>query len=184
MAASAKQQIGTILCQRGYLDNAKLDAGLARQEFSQKPLGQILVELGYISKTQLNEALSVQAGIDLVDLDAVSVDAQVLSLVPAELVSKYSFVPIGRNNGHLDVAMADPFDQQAIEDLRVVTGQSIRRHYSHPVVLERAILKYYGSNVARMLENLVPAENIEPEGETTLARLCRALGITEGSRLA
>ena len=165
MPASEKQQIGAILCQQGYLDEVKLDAGLARQDALQKPLGQILVELGYISKTQLSEALSVQAGIDHVDLDSISVDAQVLALVPAELVSKYSFVPIGRNNGHLDVAMADPFDQQAIEDLRVVTGQSIRRHYSHPVVLERAILKYYGSNVARMLENLAPGEKPAEEGE-------------------
>ena len=150
--------------------------GLSEQQEAKKPIGQVLLDLGYISRSQLSESLAVQAGIEPVDLDALTVEQSVLSTIPAELVSKYNIMPFGRANGSVAMAMADPFDRKALADLRVVTGLSIRRHYAHPAVLERAILKYYGSNVARMLENLAPQDQADGQvlgenGDITAAKL-------------
>jgi type II secretory ATPase GspE/PulE/Tfp pilus assembly ATPase PilB-like protein len=97
-------------------------------------------------------------GVEKVDLTEVSVNPGVISLVPAELVSKYNILPLWHENGRLAVAMTDPFEHQVFEDLRLVSGYSIRRYYAEPSQMEDAILKFYGSNVARMLDNLVPAE--------------------------
>ncbi len=107
---------------------------------------------------QLNEALAIQAGIERVDLSEVSIGGEILGMVPAELVSKHNILPLWRENGRLAVAMTDPFQLQVTEDLRLVTGCMIQRFYADPTQLEHAVLRFYGSNVARMLDNLAPAE--------------------------
>jgi type IV pilus assembly protein PilB len=153
-----KKKLGELLCERAYLDEAALNVALAQQKIQHKQLGQILIELGYITPAQLNEALAVQAGIERVDLSSVSVGGEIIGLVPADLVSKYNVLPLWRENGRLAVAMIDPFQPQVMEDLRLVTGCLIQRYYAEPSQLEHAVLKFYGSNVARMLDNLAPAE--------------------------
>jgi len=165
--ASTKKKIGQLLCKNAYLDERRLQQGLAEQQQRQGAsgqqapshrLGRTLVGLGFINDAQLNETLSQHAGIKPVDLEEVSIDSRVLSLIPAELVSKYNCLPLGQANGRLEVAMSNPFDTRALEEMRLVTGLRINRRYGHPVALERTILKFYGSGVARMLDDLAPVE--------------------------
>ena len=153
-----KKKLGELLCEKAYLDEAALNVALAEQKVKHKQLGQILIELGYITQVQLNEALAVQAGIERIDLAGVSIGGDIIGLVPADMVSKYNILPLWRENGRLAVAMIDPFQPQMMEDLRLVTGCLIQRYYAEPSQLEHAVLKFYGSNVARMLDNLAPAE--------------------------
>jgi type II secretory ATPase GspE/PulE/Tfp pilus assembly ATPase PilB-like protein len=163
-----RKKLGQLLCEKRYLDESGLEFALAEQKVEHRRLGQILVELGYVTQSQLNEALALQVGIERVDLTDVSVGSEIIALVPAELVSKYSILPLqfearlntenGGNNKLLAVAMTDPFQPRVIEDLRLVTGYSVRRYYADPLEMENAIMKFYGSNVARMLDNLVPVE--------------------------
>jgi type IV pilus assembly protein PilB len=170
-----KKRLGELLCDKAYLDEESLRHALAEQQVKHKRLGEILLELGYVSQSQLNEALAFQAGINRIDLTAVSVSGEVIGLVPADLVSKYNILPLWRENGRLAVAMTDPFQLPAIEDLRLITGCSVERYYADPIEMENAILKFYGSNVARMLDNLVPVEQrTEDEvgnGEFSTAKL-------------
>jgi len=170
-----KKKLGELLCEKAYLDEADLNVALAEQKVKHKQLGQILIELGYITQVQLNEALAVQAGIERVDLAAVSIGGEIIGLVPADMVSKYNILPLWRENGRLAVAMIDPFQPQVMEDLRLVTGCLIQRYYAEPSQLEHAVLKFYGSNVARMLDNLAPAEQRADEdsdgGEFSPAKL-------------
>ena len=156
--SGSRRRLGELLCARAYLDEADLGVALAEQKVRHRRLGQILLELGYVTEAQLNEALAVQAGIERIDLGAVSVAGDVIGLVPADLVSKYNILPLWRENGRLAVAMTDPFQPQVMEDLRLVTGCFIQRYYAEPIQLEHAVLRFYGSNVARMLDDLTPAE--------------------------
>ncbi len=156
--ATVRKRLGELLCEKAYLDEAALNVALAEQKVKHRQLGQILIELGYITQVQLCEALAVQAGIEKVDLASVSIGGEIIGLVPADLVSKYNILPLWRENGRLAVAMIDPFQPQVMEDLRLVTGCLIQRYYAEPSQLEHAVLKFYGSNVARMLDNLAPAE--------------------------
>jgi type IV pilus assembly protein PilB len=158
MNSQRKKKLGQLLREKAYLDESQLKVALAEQSVKHRRLGDILIELGYITQAQLNEALALQVGIEKVDLTDVSVDAAIVMLVPAELVSKYNIMPLWHEDGRLAVAMTDPFQLQVIEDLRVVTGCSIQRYFADPGQMENSILKFYGSNVARMLDNLVPAE--------------------------
>lgn len=155
---AGKKRLGELLCEKAYLDEAGLGVALAEQKVKHRRLGQILLELGYITEAQLNEALALQAGIEKIDLTEVSVGTETIGLVPADLVSKYNILPLWRENSRLAVAMIDPFQPQVMEDLRLVTGCLIQRYYADPTQLEHAVLRFYGSNVARMLDDLVPAE--------------------------
>ena len=159
-----KKKLGQVLCEKSYLDASNLEIGLAEQKIEHRPLGQILLRLGYITQPQLNEALAIQVGIEKIDLTDISISPEIIILVPAELVSKHSILPLRRENGRLAVAMTDPFQPQVIEDLRLVSGHPVRRYYAEPAQMENSILKFYGSNVARMLDNLVPVEQ-QPEAE-------------------
>ncbi len=158
MTPYARKKLGSLLCEKSYLDEGRLDLALCEQKAKYRRLGQILLELGYVTQTQLNEALALQAGIERIDLSDISVSAEIIALVPAELVSKHNIIPLRRNNGKLAVAMTDPFQPEAIEDIRLVTGHPVERYYAEPTQMEHSILKFYGSNVARMLDDLVPAE--------------------------
>ena len=159
-----RKMLGELLCERSYLDESGLRYALAEQKTEHRRLGQILLDLGYVTQAQLNEALAHQAGIDKVDLTNISISGDIIGLVPAELVSKYNIMPLSQDNGRLKVAMTDPFQPQVIEDLRLVTGCSVHRYYAEPKEMENAILKFYGSNVARMMDDLVPVEQrIETE---------------------
>lgn len=160
-----RKKLGQLLCERSYLDETSLQHALTQQQIQKRKLGGILLDLGYVTQRHLNETLSHQAGIETAQLENVSIPQDIVSLVPAELVSKYNIIPLSRQNGQLTLAMADPFQTQAVEDLRMVTGFSIRRQYGNPPDMEKAILKYYGSNVARMLENLAPGEKRENGGD-------------------
>jgi len=153
-----RKKLGQLLCEKSYLDESRLEFALAEQKIEHRRLGQILLELGYITQSQLNEALALQVGIERIDLDDVAVGSEIVGLVPAELVSKYNILPLRQEDGRLVVAMTDPFQPQVIEDLRLVTGYSVRRYYADPIEMENAIMRFYGSNVARMLDDLVPAE--------------------------
>jgi len=158
MKLRQRKKLGELLCERSYLDESGLKYALAEQKVEHRRLGQILLDLGYVTQAQLNEALAHQAGIDRVDLTNISISGDIIGLVPAELVSKYNIIPLSQNNGRLKVAMTDPFQPQVIEDLRLVTGCSVHRYYADPREMENAILKFYGSNVARMMDDLVPAD--------------------------
>jgi len=164
MKLRQRKKLGELLCEKSYLDESGLKYALAEQKIEHRRLGQILLDLGYVTQAQLNEALAHQAGIDKVDLTDISISGEIVGLVPAELVSKYNIMPLSQNNGRLKVAMTDPFQPQVIEDLRLVTGCSVHRYYAEPKEMENAILKFYGSNVARMMDDLVPDEQrIETE---------------------
>ena len=175
MVQGTRKKIGQILCESAFLDRVKLDRALGEQKNTSKKLGTILLEKGDITSPQLCKALTSQAGIETVDLDNLECDRQSLALVPVDLVSKYTLIPFQRSNGHLAVAMANPFDTRVLDELRMVTGLGIRRYYSSPGVLERAILKHYGSNVARMVEDLAPADQATADeggnGDYTPAKL-------------
>ena len=170
------KKIGQLLSEKGYVDDTSLESAVSQQKVRNCKLGRVLVDMGHITNTQLNETLALQGQIPIAELANVDIPQEVISMVPAEMVSKYNILPISRKNDQLTLAMADPFQFQAIEDLRLVTGCSIRPQYGNPHEMEQAILKYYGSKVARMLDDLIPdqapdAVDIEVDGDLSAAKL-------------
>src|SRR4030042_1124664 len=102
MNFQTRKKIGQLLREKSYLDETGLELGLAEQKTERIPLGRILVNHKYITQHQLNEVLALQAGIEKIDLTDVSISPQVITLVPAELVSKHSILPLRHNTVFAD----------------------------------------------------------------------------------
>ena len=165
---TVKKQLGQLLRDKKYITQFQLDSALEKQQECLEKLGQILTANGAISTRQLAETLAEQAGLEKLDLEGLELSRDLIDLVPAEMVSQYNLLPVHRKNGRVTLAMTNPFDTEAVSNIRLLTGLSVRRMFCSPADLEKAISKYYGSNVARMLNDLAPGEKTASDTEPGL----------------
>jgi type IV pilus assembly protein PilB len=116
-----------MLLQEGLLTRANLDRATEIQAESGVPLGRILVEEGFVKETDLVKTLARHIGLEFVALDEITVDPSAVALVPEALARRYAAIPIGfEEDGRLTVAMADPANVLAIDDIRAITGMDVR----------------------------------------------------------
>ena len=108
------------------LTEAQLDAALAEQARSGKPLGRLLIEQGTISETELVRTLARQVGLEFVDLSERVADPSVATVVSEALARRYQAIPIGWDDGRLVVAMADPSNVFAVDDIRALAGAEVK----------------------------------------------------------
>jgi type IV pilus assembly protein PilB len=139
------KQLGDILLEGGLVDPDQLQAAYDEQERVGRALGRVLIEQGVLTESQLVSALATQIGLRFVDLGEYAVDGSAIGSVPGPVCRRHSAMPIGFEGGKLLVAMADPANVFAIDDIRSLTGLEVR-----PVVATRAdviaaIDRYYRS---------------------------------------
>ena len=119
-------QLGTLLIQANLITQAQLDAALAEQTTSRRPLGRVLIEHGHISETDLVRTLAEQVGLEFIDLSERAIDASVAGLIPEHLARKYQALPVcWDDTGRLVVAMGDPSNVFAVDDIRALTGADV-----------------------------------------------------------
>ena len=123
------------------------DEQLAEAQRVQRETGQsldeVLVELGYCAPESVLEVLSWQAGRPLLDLVESDLDPQVIDLVPAELALRHQALPLTETPTSLRVAVADPFNVVAAEDIRMVTSREVELVFSSPSQIRRFVEEYY-----------------------------------------
>lgn len=119
--------IGEILVNKGLVTREQLDAALQKQDKTSMRLGEILVEEGILSKDQLNTALAERLGVESIELATYEVDSLAATMVPEKLARRYGAIPIKfLDENTLLVAMVDPTNVFAIDDLRMMTGYDIK----------------------------------------------------------
>jgi type IV pilus assembly protein PilB len=118
--------LGSLLIEEGLLTDAQLDAAVAEQARTGKPLGRLLIEQGTISEAELVRTLAHQVGLEFVDLGDRTIDGSVAALVNEALARRYQAIPIGWEDGKLVVAMADPSNVFAVDDIRALAGAEVR----------------------------------------------------------
>jgi type IV pilus assembly protein PilB len=133
------RHLGTMLLEEGMISSKDLEVAVAKQRTSGLPLGKILVEEGLVKEADLVRTLARQIGIEYVDLSETSIDPAAVALVPEYLLSRYLVLPIGFEDDRLVVAMADPANVLAIDDLRAVSGMGISPRVATRSELEDAI---------------------------------------------
>lgn len=121
-----RKRLGDILIERGYISERQLRDALQKQEQSGQKLGKILLRDKIVTEQQLAECLAEQFGTTYVPLDQDSVQEAFVRLYPEHLIRKYRFIPLQERNGVLDVAMANPFDLEAVDHLEVSLHKKIR----------------------------------------------------------
>ena len=145
MTAKRKpKQLGQILLEQGLLTREQLDRALEEHRNTPKSLGRVLIDLGYIRERDLVRALAEQVGLEFVDLTEYRIDPVLTSLLPEALSRRYRALPIGERDGKLLVAMSDPANVYALDDIRTMTGRDVQPVVATANDVEQAISKFSG----------------------------------------
>ncbi len=132
-----------MLVRAGLITSEQLDDALALQKSAGGRIGSTLVKLGYVSEEEIASFLGRQYGVPPVDLSKAAIDPAILKLVPAEVARKYLLIPLGRSGGALTVAMADPSDIFAIDEVRFITGHNIQPMVAPDTSIQNALNRHY-----------------------------------------
>src|SRR4029077_14244702 len=103
------------------------------------------VSLGYVRDEEITSLLSRQYGVPSINLDHFEVDPTIIKIIPAETARKYQILPLSRSGATLTIAMADPTNVFAMDDIKFMTGYNVEPVVASETSLEEAIEKYYGS---------------------------------------
>ncbi|NLO31901.1 MAG: Flp pilus assembly complex ATPase component TadA, partial [Candidatus Hydrogenedentes bacterium] len=152
-----KQKAGELLVEMGVITPLQLDEALQRQRLTGDMLGRTLVGMGYASEQNIIEALSVQQGMERIDITKINITPDALKLVSSDVARFYSIIPVRIEDDVLLVAMADPLNIQTLDDLRQITGKDVRGAVSNPEDVNAAWQKNYtleADSVEHLLEEL------------------------------
>jgi type IV pilus assembly protein PilB len=155
------KQLAQILLDRGLVDEDQLLAALDAQIATRVPLGPALVASGALTEDQLVGALAEQAGMDYVDLDGAEVAPGAVALVPGAVCRRHVVLPVAlEDDGTLVVAMADPGNVLALDDLRSLTGRAVRPVVASRRALEAAIDRWVraDSEIADLSQSIQDAQ--------------------------
>jgi type IV pilus assembly protein PilB len=151
-----RKRIGDLLVEAGLLSEEKLMQALKEQKELDMRLGDLLISRNYITEQQLIEVLEFQLGIPHVQLYRQKIDQKVIQIIPKRLAEQHIVLPLRTEGNKLVIAMADPLDYFAIDELRMSTGYLIEPAIASKEELMRAIKRYYGlqESVDQIAENL------------------------------
>jgi len=139
-------RLGELLLREKRITPAQLQEALNYQKANGGKLGMTLVKLGMVKDEEITALLSRQYGVPFINLSQFEIDASVIKLIPAETAQKYQIVPIGRSGATLTIAMTDPTNVFALDDIKFMTGYNVEPVVASENAVGEAILKYYSSN--------------------------------------
>ncbi len=139
------KRIGEMLIDKGLLTEEQLQQALETQQQTTQLIGEVLMDLGFVEPRQLHETLAEQLKVPFYNLDSQDVDTGVALLLGRDLAERYRAIPVGRGEGTIRVAMAEPGDVIAMDDLKRHLQVPIEPLLAVPAALERTIEKVYES---------------------------------------
>lgn len=161
-----KLRLGDVLVNSKAITNTQLLHALDLQKGSGKKLGEVLVEEGIVTEEQIAMALSTQLHIELIDLTTIAVSQDILDLIPVNVLKKNKIFPIeyADSMNVLRVAMADPMDMYAQDDISIITNCQVEPAVTTTRNIMLAIDKYYGQDeVTTALEAYAKEKNLNVE---------------------
>src|SRR5213595_1904725 len=157
------KQLGQILIELGYITPEQLETAHEEHRKTPKSLGRVLIDLGLIKEADLVRALAEQVGLEFVDLADYRIDPAATTLLPDALARRYRAIPIGERDGKLLVAMSDPANVYALDDIRTITNRDVQPLVATAADVEHAIQKYAGMD--GQVEALATAAADQVEGD-------------------
>src|SRR3954452_13030112 len=137
-------RIGELLLKEKRITSAQLQDALSYQKTNGGKLGFNLVKLGFVKDEEITSLLSKQYGVPSINLTQFDIDAGIIKLIPAETAHKYQIVPLSRAGATLTIAMTDPTNVFAMDDIKFMTGYNVEPVVASETAVTDAILKYYG----------------------------------------
>jgi type IV pilus assembly protein PilB len=177
-------RLGEILIKENLITSDQLQQALAHQKANGGRLGTCLMKLGFISDDEITGVLSRQYGVPSINLKYYEVDAAVIKLIPQDTAIRYQIVPLSRVGSTLTIAMTDPTNVFAMDDIKFMTGFNVEPVVASETAIAEAISKFYGEaeseeQLTKVMKDLTGDENADlelaaEEQEMSLAEMERA----------
>ena len=180
-------RIGELLLKEKRISPAQLQEALTYQKTSGGKLGYNLVKLGFVKDEEITALLSKQYGVPSINLAQFEIDPAIVKLIPAETAQKYQIVPLSRAGATLTIAMTDPTNVFAMDDIKFMTGYNVEPVVASETAVTDAITRYYPVSVApRVVEKkerkaAPPQQQANLNNAATLEMGTRALEETAGT---
>src|SRR4030095_5104253 len=142
-------RIGELLLKEKCITAEQLQQALQRQKANGGKLGFNLVRLGFVKDEEITALLSKQYGVPSINLAQFEIDAGIIKLIPADTAQKYQIVPLSRAGSTLTIAMTDPTNVFAMDDIKFMTGYNVEPVVASETAVTEAIKRYYPSKVAK-----------------------------------
>ncbi len=165
-----KKRIGDVLKELGLVDDFQIQSALAHQKNWGGKLGAILIEMGFIKEEDMVKGLSQALRIPYVDLFEPAVLPGVIKLIKADVAKKYQVMPARKEGTQLVLAMADPLDILALDEIRFITGLNITPALATVSEISDAIRKYYDREEVVRTKQPVVLDKSQPTGEMEIIR--------------
>ena len=156
-----KLRIGDLLVSEGLLTFEQLDIALDEQKRSGSKLGETVVRLGYVTQDQINQLLCEQLDIEFVNLRKVEINDAAVKLVPEATARKYLLLPFNNEGNVLYVAMENPMDILAMDDIEIITNMTVQPFLANASDINTVIDKYYGHDKTKQIEEEFKREQKE-----------------------
>jgi type IV pilus assembly protein PilB len=164
-ASAGSGKFGELLVKNGKISQAQLTEALAVQKEQGGRLGTNLVKLGHLNDRQLVESLSLHFKVPSVDLKGMEIDDAVIKIIPADIARKYTILPVNKAGATVTVAMIDPTNVFAMDDVKFMTGYKVEPVVASESSIRLAIDRYYGSTHAIELKKVMEDLSEEPAGD-------------------
>src|SRR6187431_2669056 len=142
-------RIGELLLKEKRITPSQLQEALAYQKTNGGKLGFNLVKLGFVKDEEITSLLSKQYGVPSINLTQFEIDAGIIKLIPAETAHKYQIIPLSRAGATLTIAMTDPTNVFAMDDIKFMTGYNVEPVVASETAVLEAINRYYAAPTAR-----------------------------------
>ncbi len=140
---ATNKPLGELLVERGVIDNEQVNMALAYQKEKGMLFGEVLVDLKFATEEDIAQALTAQYGFPYLPLSNYEIDMEIINAVPENVCRQFCLIPIDKIGKSLSLAMADPLNVHAVEDVELITGCAVQTFVSTASDIREAIDKYY-----------------------------------------
>jgi type IV pilus assembly protein PilB len=173
-------RLGELLTKASLITQDQLKEALKLQKETGGKLGETLIKLGFVAEEDITECLSQQFGVPSINLAHFEIDSSVIKLIPADVARKYNILPVNKTGATITIAMADPTNVFAMDDIKFMTGYNVEPVVASELGIKAAIDNYYGTTssleLKKVMEDLQQSESadlevLEEEEDLDLAAL-------------
>ena len=140
---TSNKHLGELLIERGVINNDQLKVAIDHQKKNGGLLGEVLVDLKFATEKDIAQALTCQYGFPYLPLSNYEIDSEVIGSVPENVCRQFCLIPIDKIGKSLTLAMSNPLNVQAAEDVELISGCSVQTFVSTATEIKQAIDKYY-----------------------------------------
>ena len=160
--ANPRMPMLEFLLKKGHIQKEQAEEAIKVSQQTKSPIDRVVIQLNFSGEREVMEARAQEAGLGFADLDRMTIESSALNIVPERIVKNHSAIPVRKDGQTLWVAMSNPNNVAAIDDLRVASGCRVVPVLAVKGAIEDAIVKYYGGGQVKKESDAAPAKAAAP----------------------